>query len=116
MTFKPAESFTQNAAFAVERKRQLGEATSNFQYENGSPRQLADGVRKAGTRLADYVKQAIDDGRSFGAVAGSKEDKTGYKYGGEFLSTINNGPFGYLAEDTGSKKDTKNAMDGEFGA
>lgn len=115
MTFKPADSFSQNARFAVERKRELGEATSNFQYENGSPRQLADGVRKAGSRLADYVKDAIESGRSFGAVAGSKDDKTGYKYGGEFLGAINNGPFGYLAEDT-SKKNAKNATDGEFDA
>lgn len=115
MTFNPAGSFPQNAGSAAERKRELGEFASNFQYESGSPRQLSDGVRKAGSRLADYVKEAIESGRTFGAVAGSKDDKTGYKYGGEFLGAINNGPFGYLAEDT-SKKNAKNATDGEFDA
>lgn len=115
MSFNPAGSFPDNAAQAVEEKLKRRETSSLFQYENGSPNRFADGVRKAGSRLADYVKDAIESGRSFGAVAGSKDDKTGYKYGGEFLGAINNGPFGYLAEDT-SKKNAKNATDGEFDA
>lgn len=118
MTFNPAGSFPQNAGSAAERKRELGEFASNFQYESGSPRQLSDGVRKAGSRLADYVKEAIESGRTFGAVAGrDRQDKKGFDYGQNWLNDINNGPLGYLAEDSSKKdKTSKNATDGEFDA